>query len=130
MISVDTNILVRLLTRDDPVQARRATELFEANTIHIPKTVLLECEWVLRYTYELPKTVILESFRRLCGLSRIVLEDPVAVVSALEAYERGIDFADALHWGSSSGSEAFATFDRGFARRATRVESGARVQLV
>ncbi|MCG3197275.1 MAG: hypothetical protein GHCLOJNM_01760 [bacterium] len=130
MISVDTNILVRLLTRDDPAQARRATELFEANSIHIPKTVLLECEWVLRYTYELPRTVILESFRRLCGLSQVVLEDPIAVVSALEAYERGIDFADALHWGSSSCSEAFATFDRGFARRASRLDSGPCVQVI
>lgn len=130
MISVDTNILVRLLTRDDPTKARRATELFEGNSIHIPKTVLLECEWVLRYTYELPRTVILESFRRLCGLSQVVLEDPSAVVSALEAYEQGIDFADALHWASGAEAEVFATFDRGFAGKARRMGCDPPVRLI
>ena len=53
MIAVDTNVLVRLLTGDDPAQTRRAADLFAQESILIPKTVLLETEWVLRYRYEL-----------------------------------------------------------------------------
>ena len=53
MIAVDTNVLVRLLTGDDPAQTQRAVELFAQESILIPKTVLLETEWVLRYSYEL-----------------------------------------------------------------------------
>ncbi len=52
MISVDTNILVRYVTRDDPVQERQARRLVEANDIHVSLSVLLETEWVLRsYKY-------------------------------------------------------------------------------
>ena len=53
MIAVDTNVLVRLLTGDDPAQTQRSVELFAQESILIPKTVLLETEWVLRYSYEL-----------------------------------------------------------------------------
>jgi len=56
MIAVDTNVLVRLLTGDDPAQTQRAVELFAQESILIPKTVLLETEWVLRYRYELAPT--------------------------------------------------------------------------
>ena len=52
MISIDTNILVRLFTNDDKKQARFAEQLIENNAIYIAKSVLLETEWVLRYTYE------------------------------------------------------------------------------
>ncbi len=52
MISVDTNLLVRILTNDDPIQARRAVRILRSDDIYIPKTVLLETEWVLRHAYE------------------------------------------------------------------------------
>jgi len=49
MLAVDTNLLVRIVANDDPEQVRRATSLFETERIFVPKTVLLETEWVLRY---------------------------------------------------------------------------------
>jgi predicted nucleic-acid-binding protein len=49
MIGVDTNLLVRILTDDDPMQARRAANVLQSGDIFITKTVLLETEWVLRY---------------------------------------------------------------------------------
>ncbi|MCP5410517.1 MAG: PIN domain-containing protein, partial [Chromatiaceae bacterium] len=52
MIGVDTNVLVRLLTRDDEAQFRKALKLFQQEEIFIPKTVFLETEWVLRYAYD------------------------------------------------------------------------------
>jgi len=41
MISVDTNLLVRLLTNDDPIQARRAVKILKSDDIYIPKTAKL-----------------------------------------------------------------------------------------
>ncbi len=55
MLAVDTNVLVRLVTRDDPDQARRAFALFKRERLWIGKTVLLETEWVLRYSYQLDR---------------------------------------------------------------------------
>ena len=41
MIGVDTNLLVRILTNDDPIQARRALKLLKSDEIFIPKTVII-----------------------------------------------------------------------------------------
>ena len=70
MISVDTNVLVRLLTNDDPAQARRAARIMEKEDIFIPKTVLLETEWVLRHAYKIERSNILTAFRTLLGLPK------------------------------------------------------------
>ncbi|MCI5218515.1 MAG: type II toxin-antitoxin system VapC family toxin [Candidatus Electrothrix sp. LOE2] len=51
MVSADTNVIVRLLVGDDKSQSEKAKQLFEQEEIFIPTTVVLECEWVLRYAY-------------------------------------------------------------------------------
>lgn len=51
VIAVDTNIVVRLLARDDEMQYQASRILFETQEIFIPDTVVLELEWVLRYAY-------------------------------------------------------------------------------
>jgi predicted nucleic-acid-binding protein len=49
MIVLDTNILARLVTNDDPVQARQSASLIDTgNALFVPLTVFLELEWVLR----------------------------------------------------------------------------------
>jgi predicted nucleic-acid-binding protein len=53
VIAADTNVVIRLLTDDDPVQTARARQLFETETIFLPKTMLLEAAWVLRRLYDL-----------------------------------------------------------------------------
>jgi predicted nucleic-acid-binding protein len=120
MIGVDTNVLVRLLTGDDPDQAGRAANLFARESIFIPKTVLLETEWVLRYSYELPPRVVLAAFRNVLGLPQVVVEDSGALVEALARYEDGMDFADALHLASARKADGFATFDTRLKKRAGR----------
>jgi predicted nucleic-acid-binding protein len=61
MIAVDTNILVRYLTNDDPQQARISANLLNSKEqIWLPKTVLLETEWVLRAVYGLKTDKILQ----------------------------------------------------------------------
>jgi len=123
MIATDTNVLVRLVTGDDPAQTQRAAELFARESILIPKTVLLETEWVLRYSYELPPTVILAAFRKVLGLPQVTAEGGATLVEALAQYGEGMDFADALHLASVCDADAFATFDIRLKKRAgTRVK--------
>ena len=120
MIAVDTNVLVRLLTNDDPRQARRAAKLMESDDIFIPKTVLLETEWVLRHAYGIDKNVILEGFQKMLGLPNVTVEDPQAMAQAISWCARGVEFADALHLASGIKADKFATFDRTFANKAEK----------
>ncbi len=112
MIGIDTNLVVRLLTNDDPKQAQFVVKLIEKNPIFIAKSVLLETEWVLRYCYELNSKTILFAFKNLLGLSQVSVEDPQAIAQTLDWYEAGFDFADALHLASCKHSNKFATLDK------------------
>ena len=123
MIAVDTNVLVRLLTEDDPDQAKRAAKLFGENEIFIPKTVMLETEWVLRHAYGIDKKGILGAFQRLMGLSNVKIEDHQTISVAVSWYNKGFDFADALHLASSRDAEEFATFDKSLLRKAGQISS-------
>lgn len=120
MHAVDTNILVRLLTEDDVEQTKRAKALFKKVGVFIPKTVILETEWVLRRLYRHDSSSIMSAFRKITGLPNVEIEDPLAVTAALRYCEDGMDFADALHVASSKDCEKFATFDKGVKKSATR----------
>ena len=111
MHAVDTNVLVRLLTGDDVAQTKRVAALFTKEAIYIPKTVLLETEWVLRRLYGLERKAVTSAFRKVAGLANVKIENPLVITQALQWCDGGMDFADALHLASSRGSEKFATFD-------------------
>jgi predicted nucleic-acid-binding protein len=51
MIALDTNVIVRLLTRDDEAQYQHAFRAVSSNEVFLAETVLLETEWVLRHAY-------------------------------------------------------------------------------
>jgi len=123
MIAVDTNLLVRLLTSDDPSQARRAAKIMESDDIFIPKTVMLETEWVLRHAYGIERVNIIKGFQRLLGLRNVSVEDSDNVIQAISWHEDGLDFADALHLASSKRAKKFATFDSALTKKAQRVSS-------
>ncbi len=119
MIAVDTSVLARFLTNDDPAQAARALKLIKRGEIFIPKTVLLELEWVLRGGYKFDRQAILEALEALLGLPNVSAEDSVEVTEALKGYKAGLDFADALHVSSSAAAALrFATFDGVLAKQA------------
>ena len=122
MRAVDTNLVVRYLTRDDPRQSPRAKAVIEAGEVFVSTTVLLETEWVLRSLYDFPATRIAERLREFAGLPGIVLEDPALAARGLDWFERGLDFADALHLAGAGHCEAMLTFDRAFIRGAARIE--------
>ena len=123
MISVDTNLLVRILTNDDPIQARRALKILKSDEIYIPKTVILETEWVLRYAYEIGRSNIINGFQKLLGLPNVNVEDPDSIYQAISWYENKFDFADALHLASSRRCIGFATFESSFIKQAQRFSS-------
>jgi predicted nucleic-acid-binding protein len=118
VIAVDTNVVVRFLTRDDPVQAVRARSLIEKGSVLVLQTVILETAWVLRSRYRFDRAAVASGLRQLLGLPGVIVEDPESVAQALDLHDRGFDFADALHLASSRPAEAFATFDNRLRRRA------------
>ena len=118
MVTFDTNLWVRYLTNDDQLQARRALALLEqTDAVFLPKTVLLELEWVLRAAYRIEASVIHKSLLQILGLPMVTVESAGQVAAALDFYERGFDFADSLHLAASEGTEALYTFDEQFIRK-------------
>ncbi|EIC20351.1 type II toxin-antitoxin system VapC family toxin [Thiorhodovibrio frisius] len=119
MIAVDTNVLVRYVTNDDPDQAQRAVNMLAGSqTVFIPHSVLLEMEWVLRAVYDLDRAAILTAFRQVLGLPNTQVDAPGLVALTLERYEQGFDFADALHVALAGSASPLFTFDSRFARLA------------
>jgi len=120
--AVDTNILARFYLRDDAVQGRIAARVLAAGDVFIPKTVVLELEWVLRYVAEQSERKVIECLAHLIALPGITVEDRDEIEAALGHCRNGIDFADALHLAASSACSELLTFDdRGYARRAKKL---------
>jgi len=126
MIAVDTNVLVRYLTNDDPVQSQTAMRILgSGEQVLVTPTVLLELEWVLRAVYELSGPVINRAVRHLLGLPSIVVKDGESVSEALEWHKAGMDFADALHLVSATDAKVFYSFDKKLVSKAKSVEMNA-----
>lgn len=121
MLAVDTNIVVRVLTNDDPAQAAQARDVLAAGDVLIRTTVLLEAEWVLRRGYGFDRGRVVRGLRDLCGLPGIMVENLNMLAQAFDWAEAGMDMADALHLAGSVGCAAFVSFDRALARGAARV---------
>ncbi|TAN41732.1 MAG: type II toxin-antitoxin system VapC family toxin [Nitrospirae bacterium] len=118
MYGVDTNIIVRLLTGDEPSQSAKAKAVFKKNAVFIPETVMLETEWVLRHAYGFDQEEIHQAFLKLCGLPNIVLQNPQHLLTALQWYAEGLDFADAFHIAACRECGEFFTFDKKLVRKA------------
>lgn len=126
MLAVDTNVVVRYLTDDDAEQSAIARELVGSHAIWLPKTVVLESEWVLRSLYRFTRREIGAGFRAFTRLPNAAAEAPEQLLRALDWFEQGMDFADALHLAASQqqGCEALASFDRKLAAAARKAKAG------
>jgi len=120
VIAVDTDVLVRQVVGDDPGEARRARRLFEGGEVLVTATVLLESAWVLTSAYRLEPRRISAALRGVLGLEGVATDAPETIAKALDWYDAGLEFADALHVAGAARSEAFATFDERLVRRAKR----------
>jgi len=123
VISVDTNVLARLIANDDAEQGKRAAALLRREKVFVAKTVLLELEWVLRGAYMIERATILKALLGVLGLPNVIAEDSTRIAAALRDYEAGLDFADALHLSSSIEADRFVTFDEKLCKRAKTLKS-------
>ncbi len=118
--AIDTNLLVRVLTRDDAAQHQAATALIAEAGCLIQSSVLLETEWVLRSVHRYKPTEIAAAFEALLQTDRIEIEEPHRLSMTLQALDAGIDFTDAFHLAGAQEADGFATFDEELRRRAPR----------
>jgi predicted nucleic-acid-binding protein len=120
MASVDSNVLVRLLTEDDPAQFAVITQLLdrleaEQETLFVPLTVSLELEWVLRSRYGLDKAGVLAAFSNLLETRELAFQDEAILEQALALYrDHRADFAECLHLSAALCYQRppFLTFDQ------------------
>ncbi len=113
-ITVDTNVLVRGIVRDDPKQASVADKILKkASLIAIPLPCLCELVWVLRRVYEFDNVAIAATIRALLDTGNVLMNRPAAE-AGLALLEAGGDFADGVmaFEGTWLGGEIFVSFDK------------------
>lgn len=113
-ITVDTNILVRIVVDDDPGQSAAARDLLDRSEhIAVPSMTLCELVWVLSRFYRLPLGEIAATIRRLVAIEAVRV-DRLEVMAGLAMLDAGGDFADGViaHGGQALGGVTFISFDR------------------
>ena len=123
MNAVDTNVLARFFINDEDdreaARQRPAAIAALSDAVFVPISVILEFEWVMRGFYELPRKDIQRVFESLCGLENVQIEDRGKVLAALNSYQQGLDFADALHLACADFCGKFLSFDQRLRKRAS-----------
>lgn len=120
MIALDTNVLVRLLVKDDPDQFAIAVAVIEAagetdEACCLSDAVLCETAWVLASEYGARRADILAALTKIASERRYAVDDPEGLAEALRAYADGrADFADYLIGvrAQRKGARTIYTFDR------------------
>lgn len=119
MRTVDTNILVRLVVRDDPVQVRAAEE-FMVGGAWVSHLVLAETTWVLDAVYERTAEQIGTAVAMLLNHKELTVQDAEVVTSALEHFRKRpvLGFSDCLvvEIARKAGYVPLGTFDRDLAK--------------
>lgn len=124
MIGLDTNILARYLTQDDPAQSRRANAVIAEATRRgdrcaVSTIVLCELVWVLRDAYGFDRNTVVTTLEKILDTAQFVIEDRDVARRALADYRHGPgDFSDYLiGWRNrQAGCSETATFDRALRR--------------
>jgi predicted nucleic-acid-binding protein len=115
MRAVDTNVLVRLVARDDPKQVA-AAEHFVARGAWVSHVVLVEAVWVLTSVYELEAPAVATAVEMLLNHRDLTIQDSAAVAAALEQYRAkpAAGFSDCLvlELARKAGHLPLGTFDR------------------
>lgn len=121
MIALDTNLLARLLLRDDKKQHARVLQLLAGpQDVTAAVSVMLELVWVLEVN-GCSSGDIVRGLNLLLGLPNFLPQQADALRQALLGYAQGLDFADALHLALSHANQELATFDKAFARKAGKL---------
>jgi predicted nucleic-acid-binding protein len=126
MIGLDTNVVVRYLAQDDPIQSAKASQIFERRLTEqepgfISLVTMVETVWVLDTVYGLATREIAQVVERMLQADTLVIQNEQEVFTAMIALKGGQgSFADALvgALGKWAGCGSTLTFDR----KAGRVE--------
>lgn len=113
-LTADTNLLVRIVVRDDEAQAKAALGLVSrAERVVLSLSCLCEFVWVLDSVYGYGRDSIAAALRSLLEPENVVVETPI-VEAGLRMLSVGGDFADAViaASGVAVGAEVFVSFDR------------------
>ena len=112
MNAVDTNVLARVLVRDDETQASLADSVLDGGVV-VGSTVLLELGWLLASRYAVRRPGVVKVMRRLIDLPTVHLIDAEVIEWVIDRYAEQGDFADLMHVATVAGhADAFVTFDR------------------
>lgn len=111
----DTNVLLRIITGDDPAQEAVARNVIAADGLLVSLTVLMEIEWVLRSRYRWDRHKIANALESLASLEGLHLERVGDALWAVECMRAGADLTDMVHLLVRADVEAFVTFDRAIA---------------
>ncbi|HEY6326213.1 MAG TPA: type II toxin-antitoxin system VapC family toxin [Candidatus Cybelea sp.] len=120
MIGLDTNVLVRYLTQDEPVQSARATAIIERRLTHadpgfVSVLAMVETVWVLERSYGLTRKQIAHAVELILQIDALVVENEEQVFAAMTALKDSLgSFADALvaALGANAGCSNTLTVDR------------------
>jgi predicted nucleic-acid-binding protein len=119
MRAVDTNILVRLIVDADAASAKAAARAIAGRRWYVSPTVLIELEWVLRFSYRFGRKDIARAMRDLFSQKDATVGVNAGVV---DAYSDGVDFADAVHLAMAAECADFLTFDRDLLRLSQKLD--------
>ena len=112
--TADTNLLVRVIVADDPIQAALAQrQLANADLVALPVVALCEMVWTLSRAYNLKKSHVAVALRTLVNSHNIVTDRP-AIDAGLAVLDAGGDFADGViaYQGQMLGGQNFVSVDK------------------
>ena len=119
MRAIDTNVLVRLITRDDAAQVA-AAEAFVESGAWVSHLALAEAMWVLTAVYDLDAPAIATAIEMLLNHATLALEEPEVVSNALQDFRRlpALGFSDCLllEIARNAGHLPLGTFDRALSK--------------
>lgn len=120
MIAVDTNVLVRLLVKDDAAQTQEVIQFFkqldaDGDRVRVSDVVVCELVWVLRSSYQFGREQITSTLEQLLPARQLVFDSPDRLIRALRSFEAGRgDFADYVirEEARMAGCDSIVTFDK------------------
>ena len=119
---VDTNLFIRYLTEDDPVQTDAVESLFirvkeGKETVQTSVLVIVEIVWVLESIFKKSRDEIKEMIQKIINTQNLLVENRDILLQGLEIYsQKNIDFVDAYHavFLKSTGEKIIYSFDQDF----------------
>lgn len=119
MVAIDTNVLVRLIIRDDPAQTA-AAERFTEKGAWVPVLALAKCTWVLASVYSLGASEIARAVEMLLDHRTLVLQEQETVAEALKLFRAkpALGFSDCLilQIAVKAGHRPLGTFDKALSK--------------